>query len=72
MRIYRATFSNQGESYGFGFYSSRAAALKECSDIKKLREEEEITCSIELINVKPTKAGIISALNLYGGHPDNG
>jgi len=47
------------------------SALKNVFEGRELEDALD-TFNIEAIQVTPSKAGIIAALNLYGGHPDNG
>lgn len=62
-----------GESAGYEYFTSlkdaeRAAAAWRRSDDSLL----EHGTAIDKIEVKPTKAGILRALNRYANHCDNG
>jgi hypothetical protein len=67
MRLYRLhTRDSRDGSHGYLFFASKRAALKTVRGL----ESEDFT--IEPIDVEPTKAGIMRALNRYASHPDNG
>lgn len=51
-----------GESRGFTFHTSRLEAIKDSGD----------AAGIDVLEIDPSKAGIILALNRYAAHPDNG
>ncbi len=55
------------EHTGYGHYSSKRDADTAIRDASP-----HCKCTVEIIVVKPTKAGIISALEIYGGYADNG
>lgn len=70
MKIYKVFqgFTSDGNQ-GYSYHGSKALAdkaLKECED-NEIKDGE-----IEIIEVTPTKAGIILALNIHGSHNDNG
>jgi hypothetical protein len=69
MRIYRVSFRrvDGDEHTGYGYYSSKRDADAGVRDASP-----HCKCTLEIIEVKPSKAGIISALELYGSHADNG
>lgn len=52
--------------------ASYAGSMKEARVLKREAREWASHVQIVPLEVKPTKAGIIAALNLYAGHPDNG
>jgi hypothetical protein len=62
----RETQPNNGPHMGFTFFSSyeEVQAFRRC--------EGHLDCDVTVIQVELTKAGILAALNLYAGHPDNG
>lgn len=69
MRIYRvSTERNNGDGHGgYWFISNKR-------EISKLRKEHEDLTFGEPVpfTLKPTKAGILAALNREAGHADNG
>ena len=67
MKFYRVHFVNHAEmgSQGYEFFTSKRAAEKKAREYGPTAEVEEI-------QVTPTRAGILDALNRYGSHPDNG
>lgn len=69
MRIYQVDHTRlDGDgSGGFSYFSNRRDAQREVTKVKATSE-----CQINVLNIKPTKVGIIKALNIYAGHPDNG
>ena len=54
-----------GESAGRTFHGNKAEA-------EKAQREQPENDPVEKINVTPTKAGILAALNHWGSHNDNG
>lgn len=76
MRIYQNDLRGNGlESKGFTYHASRRAARAEAARIiRHTKEDPEPVVAVETnrLNVKPTRAGIIQALNRYGAHNDNG
>lgn len=68
MKLYRNHVARGGdESCGYEFFTSKAEA------VRAARGYADKAISVaEPIEITPTKAGIISALNKYAGHPDNG
>lgn len=73
MKFYRNHYGSaqdSGESTGFEFFTSRAAALSHAKD--KTPHIDDRSNIAELIVVTPTKSGILAALNTYADHPDNG
>ena len=72
MKIYRVHFSSKeqddnGESTGYEYFASAKAAKKAMHDVRKHKK-----CEWYQIEVDASRDGIIRALNIYGGHPDNG
>lgn len=70
MRFYRLEFQRGGgyESNGFEFYTVRAEA-------EKARREHDDPCcvgTVDVVDIIPTKAGILAALREFASHPDNG
>ena len=72
MKIYRASFrDNFHEHQGYEYFTSKAKAEK-AQKKHNANQEEENRDSVEEIEFSLTKADIVSLLNQYAGHPDNG
>lgn len=74
MKFYRLhmTYDN-GSSAGYEYFTSKGAADKRKREHLSLNPgENKQSNEIDVIEVKPTKAGILDALNRFGDHPDNG
>lgn len=71
MRFYRVHYGiEHGNSAGYGWFTScREADTKAKAWIDENPDE---LAEVRIIEIKPTKAGILSALSLYASHPDNG
>jgi hypothetical protein len=74
MKFYRVAYHNEqdpAESAGFAWFTNRrdalAAAKSQQADGPDAKSAEP-----EMIEVAPTKTGILKALNDYASHPDNG
>lgn len=72
MRFYRISMisvqeANGGEHTGYEYATSKRAAARIVADYRATHR-----CKVSVINVKPTRTGILHALNVYGGHADNG
>ena len=76
MKFYRLHLSAGSDgSAGFKFFTSMSEAQKAMrAHIKdnELDEDDTINVEVEEIEIKPTKRGILAALNRYACHPDNG
>ena len=74
MRLYRVKHHTEGgNSAGFSWHTNKAKARRQIT--KRNREEADRLNYSELdepIDIKPTKGGILAALNYWAGHPDNG
>lgn len=69
MKIYRTSIRNSDhEHVGFQHHGSQLASAA----YRQVAKAEGKTVETEQIEVKATKAGILRALNLYGGHANNG
>jgi hypothetical protein len=72
MKFYRLHKQNEDGSHGFEWFTVRRKA-----EVAK-REWDEggvdtYNCAeLELVEVRPTKAGILQALKSYADHADNG
>lgn len=69
MRLYRNSYrrADADEHTGYSFHTSKESAAKRAAASKP-----HSTVETEAIEVETTKHGLIKALNLYAGHPDNG
>lgn len=68
MKIYRVSYSGlDAEHTGYSYHSTKREALQR---VEKTREHGE--AEMDVIHVRCSKTGVIHALNVYGGHPDNG
>jgi len=71
MRFYKLHLkSHTNGSVGYEFFANREAADKRWREWGK--EADHYFADIDTIDVTPTKAGILSALNDFAGHPNNG
>ncbi len=70
MKIYKVSYRYQAASEGYYF----AASLKEAKANTSVDEKGVTHCEKEIvtIDVKPTKKGILKALNFHAAHNDNG
>lgn len=70
MRLYRVhCWTGEDGHSGFKFFSNRADAEKA---VREWDRENTAVAELEAIEVEPTKAGILAALNTYANHADNG
>jgi hypothetical protein len=78
MKFYRLSKSSVVENHcGYEFFTSEHEANKARREwYGNFEIEEQVTdrggSEWEIIEVKPTKAGILKALNRFASHPDNG
>jgi hypothetical protein len=82
MKFYQVDLRNDyGSSAGFEYFTSKRDAVKafndwfDCGEDKSVEEEfteERMATKINVIEVTPTKAGILKALRRYASHADNG
>ena len=69
MKIYRVAYRNAfSEHQGYEYFSNKADAVKADNKNKGNNTRDDIQ-EIEIIL---TKKGVISALNQFASHPDNG
>lgn len=68
MKIYVNSYRRKdgGEHAGYRYFGGKREALVEA------REHDHLETKTDSFDIPRTKKGIISALNQYGGHPDNG
>lgn len=76
MKFYKNTYRSTAEaSHGYEFFTRQADADKAMREFLKQRDHmndcEDSICA-EVIDIQPTKAGILSALRLHAQHADNG
>ena len=73
MKFYRVhTCVECSTSSGYEFFTNKAdaeRAVREWTTGEALRTD---TAEIDVIEITPTKAGILHALNTYAAHADNG
>ena len=73
MKFYRVhTYADAGQSTGYEFFTSKAEAKKAVREWTEGIALETDTAEIDVVEIEPTKAGILRALNLYAVHADNG
>lgn len=78
MKFYRVSYSaDGGNSGGFSWHTSKReadAAASEAvkNDPKEYEEARSGPPPVEPIEIAPTKTGILTALQAFASHPDNG
>ena len=73
MKFYRVhTTTDSGLSAGYEFFTSKAEAGKAVKEWTRGIALETDIAEIDVVEIEPTKAGILRALNLYAVHADNG
>ena len=80
MKIYKVTYHGEpgdpDAHSGFTYHCNHSEAWKSAREgSRSYKLDGKIVCrsaKVEPIDVEPTKDGIVAALNLHGGHPDNG
>lgn len=75
MRFYQLhRLHEAGESAGYEYFSSKDDAQKAARTWRANNPgpDDDHESEITPIEVEPTKAGILAALNRYAKHPDNG
>jgi hypothetical protein len=71
MRFYRVhRYSSSDGSFGYEFFVSKTDAEKAAREWNA--DSEGDPAEVDLIEIEPTKAGILDALNRYADHPNNG
>jgi hypothetical protein len=71
LKFYRITLThNNGESAGFGWRTSERDAKQRVTEWK--REGDSNAAEYKVVDIVPTREGILSALHRYASHPDNG
>jgi hypothetical protein len=70
MKFYQLILShNAGESAGFEYFTTLNDAERTA---RKWAKSEDGSSEIKVIEIEPSKSGILRALNHYASHPDNG
>lgn len=76
MKIYKVSYDGDPDGQkGFEFVASMELARKLARAWEKQEKSPGIgdhRGEIELLEISPTKRGILKALNKHGSHPDNG
>jgi hypothetical protein len=72
MRLYKVHFmEDSGTSEGFEYFASQVKAKKEAATYRA-GEGNDLSTTIEVITVAPSKQGILDALNSHASHAENG
>lgn len=72
MRLYRVTIiDDTDQNLGFIWCSSEREARKEAAKARSVFPRGH-QAHVDVVEIKPTKAGILAALKVYATHPDNG
>lgn len=70
MKIYRVSYHDKyGEHKGFSYHGSKIDAMK---SIKDIEDTGEIEGDYNVLDFPRSKKQLISSLNRYCSHPDNG
>jgi hypothetical protein len=76
MKLYRVHFYEQRDgSRGYVWFTERQAAesnLRKFDKDNRTAEDDRRPDRIEVVEIVPTKAGILNALNHWASHADNG
>lgn len=79
MKVYRIAISiDHGSSGGFKFFSSKREAARWRREKKKQIKEDPASYQFaelgetKCLEIGKRKSDVISFLNIYAGHPDNG
>jgi len=75
MKLYRVhLLDKDGSSHGFQYFSNKQDAKTAGDGWGDMLADrgEAAAYTVNEINVEPTRPGILTALSLYGAHPDNG
>lgn len=71
VRFYQVHLRNDLKgSFGFRWFTTRTEAVAVCKE-HHASDPLDIT-GIEVVQIQPTRAGILEALRAYASHPDNG
>lgn len=72
MKFYRLhLYDGADGSGGFKFFTEKIVAEREARAFGDATDAHA-NVEVEAIEIEPTKAGILEALNTYASHPDNG
>lgn len=69
-RVHHYTF--QDSSLGIAWFTSKRGAEKEVAAGRTSNVGDDYDPRIEVVEIKPTRAGILAALRTYAAHPNNG
>ena len=72
MKFYRVSRSSYGSSYGFEYHATKKEALARKREWESDIGIDDALAKIEVIDIEPTKRGILDALRKLASHPDNG
>jgi hypothetical protein len=73
VRVYRVRLYSHAEgSQGYEWFASKEAATKAAGAFRRTWKEHDPETEVEPVEIQPTKAGILDALNRYASHNDNG
>jgi len=74
MRFYSVHFQNEEGNRGAEYFANKRDARKAASEwrARAPADTPDHGAVVMEIDVVPTKAGILAALNKYAGHPNNG
>ncbi len=72
MRIYRNEYKVDGESQGFEFYTTKAAAGAARTVFERQNAQYDCECIQMHTDVDLTRGGVLSLLRNWASHADNG
>ena len=76
MKLWRVHFHTEnGNSLGYEWFRTRReakAAMEKHVDQEQLKPDDTDQPELEGIEIEISAKGVIDALNVYGGHADNG
>lgn len=75
MKFYQLHLTHEaGTSVGFRWFTSKREAESHLANWRRNSpgDVQDQTGEITPVNIEPTRAGILKALNRYANHPDNG
>jgi hypothetical protein len=73
MRFFRVHFYDGADgSAGYQFFTVQAEAARAARAFNRDATDSHAVVEVEAIEIEPTKAGILDALNTYASHANNG
>ena len=80
MKFYRVRHRTEGgNSGGYSWHTNKAKALRHVAETNREEPDEsnyseldELGAALGGIDIKPTKSGILAALNYWAAYPNNG